>query len=200
MSIKEVEAKDFKVAVVDSSMHTLILAVFSTSWCEPCQSMQKDFKQLAKETEGRLNIAVFDVEAPGASEVMEICKVESIPDLKVYDQRNIVAQAKGVLTRNQMDALIAPYLRTVEQQRTMMLESKIELLLSVDQIDEALELMNMHLAKFPDDVTAKIVLIGVYVKSGNIALAKKIIDELPEEIKKNKKAKDAIKLVEEMLG
>ena len=198
MSIKDVLAEDFKVAVVDGSRHNLIIAVFSAAWCDPCLAMRKDLENIAALYEERLNIAVFDVDAEGIESVLETCQVESIPDMKVFHEGNIVAQAKGVLSPAQIESLIVPYVRTEEQQRTMMLERQVELLLSVDQEDEALNLIHLHLSKYPEDEEVKVLLVGVYIKSGQIALAKQVISDLPKEYVHSEKAQQVIASIDQL--
>ncbi|MCF6253366.1 MAG: thioredoxin domain-containing protein [Thiomicrorhabdus sp.] len=199
MSIKNIPPEDFKMAVIDGSLHQLILVVFSATWCgESCDVMQDDLEQIAKAYEGRLNIAVLDIDAEGIESVLETCQVESIPDMKVFHERQLVAQAKGVLSLAHMEALIEPYVRTEEQQRVMMLERQVELLLSVDQDSEAESLVRVHLERNPEDVGAKILLIGVFVKVGQIALAQQVINTLPSDYVASEKAQQVIASIEQL--
>ena len=153
---------------------------------------------VAKEYEERLNIAVIDIDEKEVDSVLEACNVESIPDLKLFHKKEIVAQAKGVLSKAQIDKLLEPYVLTEQQHRIHVLEKQIEILLASEQYEEAQSIVGIYISKYPLDQEVKLIEIAIAVKMNLIDVAKQLIQALPAALKENAKAKEVIGLIENM--
>ena len=198
MSIKQIPVSDFKLAVIDSSLHNPIAVFFTASWCEPCQEVNVLLETVAKEYEERLNIAVIDIDEKEVDQVLDDCKVESIPDLKLFHKKELVAQAKGVLSKAQIDKLLEPYVLTEQQYRIHVLEKQIEILLASEQYEEAQSIVGIYISKYPLDQEVKLIEIAIAVKMNLVDVAKQLIQALPAALKENAKAKEVIGLIENM--
>jgi len=198
MSIKHIPASDFKLAVMDSSLHTPIAVFFTASWCDPCQKVLALLEAVAESYEGRLNIAVLDVDADDVEPVLEACQVSSIPDVKLFHQKALVAQAKGVVSRDQIDQLLAPYVPTPEQHRVHTLEKQVEVLLAAEQYEQAQQLVEDYKTNYPLDQDVRIIEIAIAVKMNLLDLAQRLIEQLPAALKDSEKAQTVIRMIDQL--
>ncbi|WP_319381204.1 thioredoxin domain-containing protein [Thiomicrorhabdus sp.] len=198
MSLKKIPVKDFDVAVLTSSWHTPVAVFFTAKGCEPCEAVLQTLTELAPQYEDRLHIAVLDIEDQEIEPVLEQCKVESIPDIKIFHQKQIVAQAKGLLDKQQFERLIEPHVLTEAQHRLSLLQKQVELLLSSEQFDMAMELVEVFRQKHPHDDEAMLVELAILVQMNNIPAALQLIEQLPENLQQDEKSQAVKGMIEAM--
>lgn len=195
MSMQKISADDFKIAVVDSSQHQPIIAFFTAANCEPCDQVKALLETAAETYEGRLHIAEIDVEDESFAAILDEYDISSIPCIRVVEKTNLVAQASGVLNKTQLDELLEPYVLTEKQHRLHELEKRVELLVSVEQYDEAQELTMKHYREYEDEEVT-LFLLAIFLKSGQTEEAKRLLSEMPEELIDDER----VELVKQTIG
>lgn len=195
MSMQKISADDFKIAVVDSSQHQPIIAFFTAANCEPCDQVKALLEAAAETYEGRLHIAEIDVEDESFDAILDEYDISSIPCIRVVEKTNLVAQASGVLNKTQLDELLEPYVLTEKQHRLHELEKRVELLVSVEQYDEAQELTMKHYREYEDEEVT-LFLLAIFLKSGQTEEAKRLLSEMPEELIDDER----VELVKQTIG
>jgi len=198
MSIRTIPATDFELAVISSSLHTSIGVFFTASDCEPCDEVQKILEALASDYEGRLHIAILNIEDEAIDSVLTQLAITSIPDFKLFDKKQVVAQIKGVPTKAQLQQLLDEHLMTEAQYRLQLLQNQVELLLSAEQFDEAMALVKTFEQKYPEDAEALLVELAVLVQMNRIDEALALIEQLPDELKHNERAESVKNLIESL--
>jgi putative thioredoxin len=193
--MQKISAEDFKIAVVDSSHHQPIIAFFTADNCVPCDEVKKVLEKASETYESRLHIAEIDVEDRAFDEILDEYEVNSIPFIKVWQKTNLVAQAGGVIASEQLDDLLEPYVLTEKQHRLFELEKRVELLVSVEQYDEAQELAMQHLNEYGDEEVT-LFLLAILLKSGQTEEAERLLAEMPEELKDDER----VELVKQTIG
>ncbi|BBN59229.1 thioredoxin family protein [Hydrogenovibrio marinus] len=198
MGLKKIPVKDFDIAVLTSSLHTPVAVFFTATGCEPCDAVLKMLAELAPQYEDRLHIALLDIEDKEIEPILDLCKVESIPNIKIFHQQQIVAQATGLLNKQQFELLIEPHVLSEAQNRLNLLQQQVELLLSSEQFDMAVELVEVFRQKYPHDDEALLVELAILVQINNIPAALQLIEKLPEHLKQDEKAQAVKDMIESM--
>ena len=77
-----------------------VLVDFSANWCPPCQALKRVLTQLADELDGRVDVAVTDVDQePGLASDFN---VSSIPALRLIVGGQVVAERAGFADRREL--------------------------------------------------------------------------------------------------
>eukprot|EP01117_Protostelium_nocturnum_P005633 TRINITY_DN2033_c0_g1_i1.p1 TRINITY_DN2033_c0_g1~~TRINITY_DN2033_c0_g1_i1.p1 ORF type:complete len:187 (+),score=52.22 TRINITY_DN2033_c0_g1_i1:48-608(+) len=72
-----------------------ILVDFSASWCGPCKQLTPRLEKLIKESGGRLQLAIVDVDE--SEELASQMQVSAVPTVFGYNQGNVVDSFMGLL-------------------------------------------------------------------------------------------------------
>ncbi|GEM_PF-3196821 len=188
MSIQQIPAKDFEIAVLASSLHTPIGVFFRAADCPPCDEVQRTLEKLAPDYEGRLHIAIVDITQEGADPILSQMQLTSIPDFKLVDKKQVIAQAKGVPTETQLRELLNDHLLTEAEYRLQLLQNQVELLLSSEQFEEAMALTKTFQQKHPEDEAAMLIELAMLIQMNRIEEAIELMNQLPDSLQQSEKA------------
>lgn len=104
--IPYVTEQTFEREVIQTELPVLI--EFSAVWCAPCKQIEPDVVAIAHELEGRAKVCKIDVDkSPTLAQEMQ---VKSVPTFIVVKGGRVVAAQPGAMRRQQMRALIEPFL------------------------------------------------------------------------------------------
>lgn len=104
--IPYVTEQTFEREVIQTELPVLI--EFSAVWCAPCKQIEPDVVAIAHELEGRAKVYKIDVDkSPMLAQEMQ---VKSVPTFIVVKGGRVVAAQPGAMRRQQMRALIEPFL------------------------------------------------------------------------------------------
>jgi thioredoxin 1 len=102
MSIRHVTDTNFEAEVLQSQQPVLV--DFWAEWCGPCKMIAPILNEIADESKGRLQIAKLDVaEAQGPARKYN---VRSLPPLMLFKNGVVEAQHVGMLSKQQLGALL----------------------------------------------------------------------------------------------
>lgn len=195
MSIQTIPAKDFELAVLNSSLHTPIGVFFTAPECAPCDEVQQILEKLAPEYEGRLHIAIIDITDEDIDPVLDQINLSSIPDFKLFDKKQIIAQIKGTPSEAQLRQLLDDHLLTEAQYRLQLLQNQVELLLSSEQFEEAMALTKTFQQRHPEDEQAMLIELAILVQMNQIEAALALIDQLPDSLKQSDRAQGVKEII-----
>ncbi len=100
--VKHVNDRDFNRTVLKEEKLTLV--DFWAPWCEPCRAIGPILEELADEYNGRVNIVKVNVD--DNPETASKYNVRSIPTLILVKNGQITESQVGLLSKNQLAALI----------------------------------------------------------------------------------------------
>lgn len=98
----EVTDGSFNQDVLQSSLPVLI--DFWAVWCAPCRAIAPHVEALAKEYEGKIKVAKFDIDA--SPMIPSQYEVRSIPTLLMFKGGQVVAQLVGAVPRAKIEDMI----------------------------------------------------------------------------------------------
>ena len=101
-SIHPVTDETFEPEVLKSE--TPVLVDYWAEWCGPCKSIAPILDQVAREYDGRLNIAKINVDEN--QQVPAKFGIRGIPTLMLFKNGNVEATRVGALTKSQLTAFL----------------------------------------------------------------------------------------------
>ena len=94
--------QNFEEIVVRSQVPVLV--DFWAPWCEPCKIVSPIVEELAAEYDGKVNFATVNVDEN--PEKAGAYGVQSIPNLKLFKNGNVVEELIGVTPRDRIKSVI----------------------------------------------------------------------------------------------
>ena len=98
MDAVHITDKNFEEEVLKSQVPVLV--DFWAEWCAPCRMIIPIIAEIAKEFTGRLKVAKLNVDE--AQELAMKYNIMSIPTLMIFKGGEVVDQAVGVLSKDQL--------------------------------------------------------------------------------------------------
>ncbi|MFA6015492.1 MAG: thioredoxin TrxA [Gallionellaceae bacterium] len=100
--IRYVTDDTFSTEVLQAALPTLV--DYWAEWCGPCRMIAPILDEVAKEYEGRINVAKLNVDEN--QQTPQKYGVRGIPTLMLFKNGNIEATKVGALSKSQLTAFI----------------------------------------------------------------------------------------------
>jgi len=104
--VKHVSDASFEADVIQSA--TPVLVDYWAEWCGPCRAIAPMLDEVAKEYQGRLEVAKMNVDQN--REIPAKFGIRGIPTLMLFKEGELVATHTSALGKSQLIALIEPHL------------------------------------------------------------------------------------------
>lgn len=106
MAVVSVTDATFEREVLGSELPVLI--DLYADWCQPCKQLSPIVAQVAEELEGKLKVCKIDVDHNPL--VAQTFRVQSIPMLVVFHDRQVVAHQMGLVDKQTILRMVEPVL------------------------------------------------------------------------------------------
>jgi thioredoxin 1 len=110
MSVPEISEQDFEREVLRSELPVLI--DFTATWCGPCKTVAPEVEALARELKDKAKVVKIDIDK--SKRLATMMRVQAVPTFMVFHKGRPVAADQGVLRKNQLRALVEPFLPRAE--------------------------------------------------------------------------------------
>ncbi len=96
--------------------YDLIVAVFSTTWCNPCAAYTPVFKKVARKYINEPNIVFVYIDADKLPEIADKYHVDNLPTTLFFVHGHIADVKVGVTTYSNLDERVAAFLKELEKE------------------------------------------------------------------------------------
>ena len=167
------EVHDFEAEVVQRSHQIPVLVDFWAEWCAPCRMLSPVLEKLAGQSIGEWVLAKVDTEEfPSVAAQYEI---RSIPNVKLFDQGNVIGEFVGALPERQ----VAQWLKKNLPSRNQSKLDEATTLIADGRSDQAKPLLEAILSEEPSNQPAKVLLARTYLFE-NPARAEQLAEQVDD--------------------
>lgn len=106
MAIPVVGEQEFETEVLRSEQPVLV--DFFAEWCQPCKVAAPEVEAVAAELEGQAKVVKVDIDQ--CQRLAQMLRIQSVPTYMVFFQGRPVAAEQGGGRRDQLRAMIEPFL------------------------------------------------------------------------------------------
>ncbi len=161
----DVNVENFEQYVLNNSAHVPVLVDFWAPWCGPCQTLMPMLSKLAEEYNGQFLLAKVNIDEQ--QELATQFTVRSVPTVKLIRKGQVVDEFAGALPESQLRQFIDQHiekesdrrlpaimelfangeqeqaleqlrdLRAIEPSNQQLLETELEMLIAMEQLQEA---------------------------------------------------------------
>jgi thioredoxin 1/putative thioredoxin len=110
MAVPEISEQDFEREVLRSELPVLI--DFTAVWCGPCKTVAPEVEAVAHELAGKAKVVKIDIDK--SKRLAGMLRIQAVPTFMVFHRGRPVAADQGILRRNQLRALLDPFLPRAE--------------------------------------------------------------------------------------
>jgi len=181
--VVDVTLSNFEKEVVEKSTQVPVVVDFWADWCQPCKTLGPILEKLAVEMDGRFVLARVDVDRN--PELAQAFRVQSIPMVMLLKDGRPLDAFAGALPEARLRAFLEPHLGaggTGPLEEARQLEE-------AGRLEQALELLEAHLAADPEDAAVRVGVARLLLGLGELERARAVYDELGEEDRNLKEAK-----------
>ncbi|MGK7940577.1 MAG: thioredoxin family protein [Crocosphaera sp.] len=105
-SVVEIKDPEFEKEVFEAK--TPVLVYFWASWCGPCRLVSPSVKKIAESYGDSLKVVKLEVDPN--PEARKKCKVEGVPALRLFKDKQLLTEHEGAITKQQLEEMLQPYL------------------------------------------------------------------------------------------
>ncbi len=104
--VLEITDPQFDTEVFDTE--TPVLVYFWASWCGPCRLVSPSIKKIADTYGDRLKVVKLEVDPN--PEARSKCKVEGVPALRLYKDKELLVSHEGAIGKQQLEEMLEQHL------------------------------------------------------------------------------------------
>lgn len=207
----DVGVENFEQYVINNSVHVPVLVDFWAPWCGPCKTLMPLLSKLAEEYNGQFLLAKVNIDEQ--QELAMQFSVRSVPTVKLFRHGQSVDEFTGALPESQLRQFIDLHiekesdrrlpaimelfsqgdqttaleqlreLRTGEPTDQRLLETELEMLIAMERLDEAQELIMSLPANLQQEASIQAIYSTLQLKlaAGNAPSC----DELQQRLEQN---------------
>ncbi|MBI3708711.1 MAG: thioredoxin [Proteobacteria bacterium] len=181
--VKETDLNGFVTDVIEASRKAPVIVDFWAPWCGPCKTLGPALEKAVREAKGAVRMVKVNIDEN--PEIAQQMRIQSIPAVFAFKDGRPVDGFVGAVPESQIKAFIkrlagepapSPVTQALEQAKAA---------LTAGDFGTASTLFGQVLAREPANPVAVAGLARCYLKAGDRAKAKQMLDALPPEALKD---------------
>lgn len=186
--IFDVGTEQFEDAVLKASMETPILVDFWAPWCGPCKQLAPVLEAAITEAKGKVRLAKINLDEN--PQLAQALRVQSVPTVFAFFQGQPVTAFAGVRPASEIKALIDQLSKMGAQAKPDAINIPETLAAAAKALAEgegtvAQGLYVQVLGQEENNPAAFAGLIRCFIADGDLEQAQYVIDDAPEDVKKD---------------
>jgi putative thioredoxin len=198
--VKDATAATFAQDVIEASKATPVIVDFWAPWCGPCKTLGPLLEKLVRRAGGLVRMVKVNVDEN--QELAMQFRVQSIPAVYAFKAGRPVDGFMGAVPESQIKAFIDRLTGGAKAPGESALEAAAEAL-AAGEAETALAAYAEILGQEPDNATAAGGIVRACVAMGDLARARRILDDLPANLRASSEvagARSALELAEQAQG
>lgn len=171
----EVSDRSFDKYVIGNSTKAPVFVVFISVWSEPCITLSDMLAKLAAEFAEQFVLAKVDIDEN--SQLKEKYHIENVPTLKVIVDGTEAASEEGLLTEEEVRALLKRF-DIVNEAEEMRLQARQ--LHMQGETPQAIMLLTDTIRQDPSNTRVAMDMVQIFIDLGEIEQATGLFNKLPE--------------------
>jgi putative thioredoxin len=177
--IKETDTNGFRVDVIEASMQVPVIVDFWAPWCGPCKQLGPMLEKLVRQAGGRVRLAKINIDEN--QNLAAQLRIQSVPTVYAFHQGQAVDGFVGAQPESKLRAFIDKLTSGAQAPAEEMLDVGQQALDAGDA-ETAASAFSSALAEDPGNPKAVAGLIRSLIALGDVAGARKQVNQLPPEI------------------
>ncbi|MBM09190.1 MAG: thioredoxin [Magnetovibrio sp.] len=191
--IKDTDAANFMVDVIEASMEVPVLVDFWAPWCGPCKQLGPMLEKLVRQTGGLLRMVKVNIDEN--QEIAAQLRVQSVPMVYAFKNGQPVDAFTGALPESQLKTFIDRLLGGAKPPLESALE-EAQAMMDAGDLESAAEVFRQIHSEAPDNEVAIAGLIRAMLGNNDTEGIDRIIAELPADMASKNEVAAAISAFE----
>ncbi len=173
--VKDTTTATFGADVLTESARQPVLVDFWAPWCEPCKQLAPILEKVVKSAGGKVKLVKMNIDEH--PQIPGRLGVRSIPAVIAFQKSQPIDGFMGALPEGQVRGFIERLVGPLGNGEDFLAEA--EALLAEDQPAAAAEIYHAIIAENPSDLAAVAGLAKVFLATGELDSARKILADVP---------------------
>jgi len=178
--IKDGSTATFVADVVQASSQVPVIVDFWAPWCGPCKQLTPALEKAVRESRGAVRMVKINVDEN--QELAAQLRVQSVPMVYAFKDGRPVDAFTGALPDNQIRSFIQRLAAGAQTPSIADIVAEAKQVLDEGDADTAAQIFQQVLAEEPGNAPATAGLLRCLMAVGDIAAAKRLLLQLPEDV------------------